>query len=91
LRPHNPVEVFVNYLYSDPSDNFKIRPKLSYVMMVDQDWLIGSGIYEVQGDNPIIRVGGDPQVREGLKSIVEEAITYSKKMERMPRLGNSTI
>lgn len=70
---------FVHYLYSDPSDNFKIKPKLSYVMMMDQDWLIGSGIYEAQVDNPIVRVGGDPQVREGLKSFVEEAITYSKK------------
>ncbi|CAG0977438.1 Methyl-accepting chemotaxis protein [Methanosarcinales archaeon] len=70
---------FVHYLYSDPSDNFKIKPKLSYVMMVDQDWLIGSGIYEAEGDNPIVRVGEDPHVREGLKSFVEEAITYSKK------------
>ncbi len=70
---------FVHYLYPDPSDNFKIKPKLSYVMMVDQDWLIGSGIYEASGDDPIIRVGGDPKVRENLKSFVEKAITYAKK------------
>jgi len=48
---------FVHYLYSDPLDNFNIKSKLSYVMMVDQDWIIGSGIYEAQGDNPIVRVG----------------------------------
>ncbi len=70
---------FVHYLYSDPSDNFKIKPKLSYVMMVDQDWLIGSGIYEAQGDDIIVRVGGNPRVRESLKSFVEEAIMYAKK------------
>jgi polar amino acid transport system substrate-binding protein len=70
---------FVHYLYSDPSDNFKNKRKLSYVMMVDQDWIIGSGIYEAQGDDLIVRIGGDPQVRESLKSFVEEAITYSKK------------
>lgn len=70
---------FVHYLYSDPSDNLKIKSKLSYVMMVDQDWLIGSGIYEAQGDGLIVRVGGDPQVREDLKSFVDEAITYSRK------------
>jgi len=70
---------FVHYLYSDPSDNFKIKPKLSYVMMVDQGWLIGSGIYETQRDEPIVRVGGNPRVRESLKSFVDEAITYARK------------
>ena len=37
---------FVRYFYSDPSHNFNIRPKVSYVIMINQDWLIGSGIYE---------------------------------------------
>lgn len=70
---------FVHYLYSDASDNFKIKPKLSYVMMVDQDWLIGSGIYEPPGDSLIVRIGADPGVREDLRSFVEEAITYAGK------------
>jgi len=70
---------FVHYPYSDPSDNFKNKPKLSYVMMADQDWIIGSGIYEAQGDDLIVRVGEDPRVRENLKSFVEDAIMYSKK------------
>ncbi|MFA4956811.1 MAG: cache domain-containing protein [Candidatus Methanoperedens sp.] len=70
---------FVHYLYSDPSDNFKIKPKLSFVMMVDQDWLIGSGIYEAERDDPIVKVGGDPQVRDSLKSFVDEAISYARK------------
>ncbi|MDW7732569.1 MAG: cache domain-containing protein [Methanolobus sp.] len=36
---------FVRYLYADPSDDFTVKQKLSYVIMVDQDWLIGAGIY----------------------------------------------
>ncbi|MCW4025574.1 MAG: cache domain-containing protein [Candidatus Bathyarchaeota archaeon] len=37
---------FVRYLYVDPDDDFMIKPKVSYVLMVNQDWLIGAGIYE---------------------------------------------
>ncbi|WP_292371528.1 cache domain-containing protein [Methanosarcina sp. UBA411] len=36
---------FVRYLYADPANNFTVKQKLSYVMMVDQDWIIGSGTY----------------------------------------------
>ncbi|WP_094228979.1 cache domain-containing protein [Methanolobus psychrotolerans] len=36
---------FVRYLYADPSDDFIVKQKLSYVTMVGQDWLIGAGIY----------------------------------------------
>lgn len=68
---------FVRYLYADPADNFTVKQKLSYVMMVDQDWLIGSGIYDPQKDSPIVRAGTDPRVREGLKSFVREAIAYA--------------
>ncbi|MDD1654966.1 MAG: cache domain-containing protein, partial [Methanomicrobiales archaeon] len=51
--------------------------KLSYVMMVDRDWLIGSGIYEPPGDSLIVRLGSDPVVREDLRSFVDEAIAYA--------------
>jgi signal transduction histidine kinase len=68
---------FVWYQYLDPSDNCTSKPKLSYVMLVDQDWLIGSGIYEPDEDDPIVSVGADPQVREDLKSFVAEAIEYA--------------
>lgn len=61
---------FVRYLYADPSDNFTVKQKLSFVMMVDRDWFIGAGIYDPQVDSPVVKVGTDPQVREGLKSIV---------------------
>ena len=39
---------FIRYSYSDPADNFDVKPKVSYVMMVNQTWLIGAGIYEAQ-------------------------------------------
>lgn len=39
---------FVRYSYADPADNFAVKPKVSYVLMAGQDWLIGSGIYEAQ-------------------------------------------
>lgn len=39
---------FVRYQYLDPSDNNTIKPKLSYAMEVDQSWIIGSGIYEME-------------------------------------------
>jgi len=70
---------FVRYLYVDPADNYKVKPKLSYVMMVDKGWLIGSGIYETYNDSQIIKKGADQQVRENLISFVEEAITYAGK------------
>ncbi|WP_440956556.1 cache domain-containing protein [Methanosarcina sp. Mfa9] len=68
---------FVRYLYPDPSDNFIVKQKLSYVMMVDQDWLIGAGIYDPPENSPIVIAGTDPEVRDGLKSFVGEAIAYA--------------
>ncbi len=38
---------FVRYAYLDPADNFTVKPKVSYVLAVDQEWLVGAGIYEV--------------------------------------------
>ncbi|MDD1678819.1 MAG: cache domain-containing protein, partial [Methanomicrobiales archaeon] len=73
---------FVHYLYLDPADNNTVKPKISYVMSVDQDWVIGSGIYNAEEVDPLIRVGGDPQVRVDLKSYVEEAISYAREQGR---------
>jgi hypothetical protein len=42
---------YVCYLYSNPNHNYAQEYKLSYVMPVDDSWLIGSGIY-IQ-DNPL--------------------------------------
>jgi polar amino acid transport system substrate-binding protein len=68
---------FVRYLYEDPADNFTVKQKLSYVMMVDQDWILGAGIYDPQDDSAIVKAGTDPQVRKNLKSFVGEAIAYA--------------
>jgi polar amino acid transport system substrate-binding protein len=70
---------FVRYLYLDPADNNKIKPKLSYAMMVDQDWFIGAGIYEAEADSPFVMVGVDPILREDLTTFVGEAIMYAGK------------
>jgi polar amino acid transport system substrate-binding protein len=68
---------FVRYLYADPADNFTVKQKLSYVMMVNQSWIIGAGVYDPQEDSPIVRAGTNPRVRESLKSFVGEAIAYA--------------
>lgn len=70
---------FVHYLYPDPADNFTIKPKVSFVMMVDRDWIIGSGIYGAHKEDPFLRAGEDPGVREDLKSFVGEAVAYARK------------
>jgi polar amino acid transport system substrate-binding protein len=69
---------FVQYSYIDPEHDI-IEPKLSFVMMVDRDWVIGSGIYRVDEMDPFVRVGGDPEVRKSLKSYVEEAVAYARE------------
>jgi signal transduction histidine kinase len=48
-------------------------------MEVGQDWIIGSGIYNVNEADPLIRVGGDSGVREELKSYAAKAIAYARE------------
>lgn len=68
---------FVQYLYEDPADNFTVKQKLSYVMMVNQSWILGAGIYNPPENSSIVSVGTDPQIRGSLKSFVGEAIEYA--------------
>lgn len=68
---------FVRYLYADPADNFTVKQKLSYVMMVNNSWILGAGIYNPPENSSIVNVGTDPQVRNSLKSFVGEAIEYA--------------
>jgi polar amino acid transport system substrate-binding protein len=68
---------FVRYFYTDPADNSIVKQKLSYVMMVNQSWIIGSGIYSPPENSSIVNAGTDPQVRNSLKSFVREAISYA--------------
>jgi signal transduction histidine kinase len=70
---------FVRYRYLDPAANYTVKPKISYVMKVNQDWILGSGIYDANDADPLIRVGGDSQVRADLKSFVGEAIEYARE------------
>ncbi|MDD1679955.1 MAG: cache domain-containing protein [Methanomicrobiales archaeon] len=77
---------FVHYFYLDPTDNNTVKPKLSYAMQVDQDWIIGSGIYNPNEEDPFVRVGEDPQVRENLTSFVQEAIMYAREQGKVAAL-----
>ena len=70
---------FVRYLYPDPAENFTVRQKLSYAMMVDPGWLVGAGIYGSGEGSPVVDVGGDPRVRGELASLVGEAIAYAER------------
>jgi polar amino acid transport system substrate-binding protein len=78
---------FFRYLYPDPAENFTVRPKISYAMMVDGDYVIGSGIYGADEDDPLIRVGGDPAVREEMKVFVEDAVAYAREHGRADALA----
>jgi polar amino acid transport system substrate-binding protein len=68
---------FVRYFYADPADNFTVKQKLSYVMMVNQSWILGAGIYNPPENSSIVNAGTDPQLRNSLKSFVGEAIDYA--------------
>jgi polar amino acid transport system substrate-binding protein len=70
---------FVRYLYADPAENFTVKQKLSYVMKVDDNWIIGAGIYNSSENSLIVTMGTDPQIREKLKSFVGEAIDYANE------------
>ncbi len=73
---------FVHYFYPDPADNFRIKPKISYAMKAGPDWIIGAGIYESKTESEIVKVGSDPKVKENLKSVVDEAVSYAAKKGR---------
>jgi polar amino acid transport system substrate-binding protein len=77
---------FVRYLYLDPHDNDRIKPKLSYAMLVDRDWIIGSGTYGADEGDPFVRVGSDPATRDGLRAFVGEAIAYARRHGRTAAL-----
>ncbi len=47
-------------------------------MLVDQDWIIGSGIYNANEGDPFIRRAEDPRVRENLTSFVNESVAYAR-------------
>ena len=73
---------FIHFVYQDPSDNNTVKPKLGYAMLVDQDWIIGSGIYNANEKDPFILRGEDPRIRANLTSFVNEAVAYARKVGR---------
>jgi polar amino acid transport system substrate-binding protein len=77
---------FVHFVYQDPSDNNAVKPKLAYAMLVDQDWTIGSGIYNANEGDPFIRRGEDPQIRGNLTTFVNESVAYAHEHGRTAAL-----
>lgn len=45
---------FVTYYYINPAQNKRVEKKLGYVMKVDDDWWLGSGIYLGPADTPVM-------------------------------------
>jgi len=39
---------WLRYLWPNPANGGKIGPKFGYVMKVDNDWFVGSGLYETE-------------------------------------------
>jgi polar amino acid transport system substrate-binding protein len=71
---------FVRYSYENPAENFTVKQKLTYVMLVDQDWIIGAGIYDPTEESPILKAGSNPQVREEFRK--DPGITLSAPDDR---------
>jgi cytochrome c len=44
---------FVTYTYINPAQNRRVEKKLGYVMQVDDDWWLGSGIYLGPVETPV--------------------------------------
>ena len=67
----------VRYLYPDPSRDFAIEQKVSYVMPGGEGWVLGSGIYsDARPDIP------DQAVREALVRFVMDAAKYAEDVGR---------
>jgi len=82
---------FVHYLYLDPADNYKIKPKLSYAMMVDQGWLIGSGIYDAKCGQPDSKRWGEIKGYERTSPHLSGRRSRMRgRMEKMPLSASST-
>jgi polar amino acid transport system substrate-binding protein len=77
---------FFQHFSLEPADT-PGKPKLSYVMKVGQDWVLGAGRDGANKEDPFVRVGGDPGVREDLRSFVEEAIAFARERGREAALA----
>jgi signal transduction histidine kinase len=55
-------------------------------MLVDQDWIVGSGIYNTNEGDPFIRRGEDPRVCENLTSFVNESVADARTHGRAAAL-----
>lgn len=67
----------IYYIYPNPRDNYREEFKLSYVLPVDNEWFIGSGIYV-----PDLPARFDITERDQLIERVKQARGYAQKQGR---------
>lgn len=63
----------VYYLYPNPADNYREEFKVAYVLPVDDEWFVGSGIYL-----PGMPAGFNATERDALVDRVNQAIRYAQ-------------
>ena len=70
---------FSEYYYINPLHNNAVEKKLGYVEKVDDEWWLGSGIYEAPVNPDIQSDTGTPVSPEEVKAFVESAATYARQ------------
>jgi signal transduction histidine kinase len=64
---------YVAYYYINPADERRVESKLGFVAMVDEDWWLGSGIYNPGGSDAGFAS------REELTEFVNQSAEYARK------------
>lgn len=78
---------FSEYYYINPLHNNAVEKKLGYVEKIDDQWWLGSGIYEAQV-NPVLPIdNGTPVTPEEVKAFVESAAAYARQNEKAVALA----
>jgi hypothetical protein len=70
---------FIRYVYPNPKDDFRPAQKISYVMMVDDSWFLGSGIYADEDDLAAAGwIEESISVREEIVPFVDRAVEFAQ-------------
>ncbi|MCX6689082.1 MAG: cache domain-containing protein, partial [Methanoregula sp.] len=67
---------FVTFYYINPAHNRTVEQKLGYVKKVDDNWWLGSGIYQPPGTGPAAL--GTSRTPDGIRVFVDAAATYAR-------------
>lgn len=81
---------FVAYYYIDPAMNRTVQPKLGYVLSVDDEWWLGSGIYGASQPDPIpcpaLYATTENVTTDQLTAFVEDAADFARDAGRIRAL-----